>query len=334
MKKLFVLIVLAALYCSSSFGYVDKFKVIKKSKDDKTLIVSTDNTVDIGYVNGEYKDIAEAYKHDISVLHNIVEYSHYNRVKGLLEIMPDMMKGTITKALSPQKLSIDVPQELYVWEGNKMNGGYKMSVNLEEGSITFEKIQSDADLFPGNYHIVYGCGVISDKEFMEMKNTIYIGGNAGVNLGSCDISEFVIPKQLLFIDRSAFNFYGGKLNGSVKECINIVVEESETPLFINGAGIHTNGKCSKFEFNRPVYISDYAFNSDVKELIFNKEVEYLGKSCFKEVEEVIFKECPEKMGQIVEYPKKVKRAYVPASSLNQFRSMGTTSYIESIVGAK
>lgn len=343
MKKLVLIIMSFLTLWTSSYGE-EKITVIEKSKKDGLLILATNDPRDLNDSNGTYKDeLPEPYRSDLNVLGKIYEVYNQN-LKKLLEIMPEMKKGTIKNAITPYILSFDAPDELRVWAGHqnmqkvvKILGGehkgYKMSVNLKEGSVSFEVIENDDDLSINNYHLIYGFKII-DGKMPELTNALYIGMQCfNINMSEVQIKEFIIPKQIRYIDRQGFNFYGGGINAGG---VNVIAEESDAPLLISHSGILTHDQSNKFEFNRPVFICDYAMNqSKVKELIFNKEVEYLGKHSFKNVEEIKFKECPGKMAEyILSLPnKRIQRAYVPSNSLIEFKRLGTKN-IDTIIGTK
>ena len=277
--------------------------------------------------DGYYDNIQEPYYSDLIIFNNIRDI--YDQVSKLKEFAPNIKQCTIKNITEPCNLSFETPEKLIIW--NKRSNGFKTAISLQEGAAYYEAIDND-ELSINDCHLIYGVGQITDPKQLELKNAFYIGMQSfNIDIKKIQIKEFVIPKQIRYIDYEGFNF----LNGNKEEDINIIAEESDNLLRVVASGILTHGKSNKFEFNRPVYISSGAFSSsEVKQVFFNKGVEYLGKESFKEVEEIRFKECPEKLADyIVGYPKKIQRVYVPSSSLTKFKGLGAKN-IDSVIGSK
>lgn len=285
---------------------------------------------DYGLTGGYHKnqDLPAPYNTDFIILANIGKTTRiYNDLDVIHKLAPNIRKCTFKKITAPCSLSFNTPEWLRILDFDLIKRGYSASISLQEGTVCFEALETQSKESRASYHIIYHIGYINDPWVLGLlKDAIYIGPQAlHLTLEKNQSTEFIIPKQLRYIDSQGL---------FLLENVNVKIEESDVPLVISSAGIAMEGVINKFEFNRPVYICDGALSySEIKELIFNDNVEYLGKNSFKQLETVRFKECPEKMGTIVEYPKTIQRVYVPSSSLTQFNNFGG-SYIKSVIGTK
>lgn len=286
-----------------------------------------DNNLTDGYHENE--NLPAPYNTDFIILANIGKTTRINNDLDVIhKLAPNIRKCTFKKITAPCSLSFNTPEWLRILDFDLIKRGYSASISLQEGTACFEALETQIKDSRASYHIIYHiAGYIKDPWVLGLlKDAIYIGSHVlDLALEKNQSIEFTIPKQLRYIDTQGLNFLGN---------VNVKIEESDVPLVISGGGIRTEGVINKFEFNRPVYLCDNALPSfEIKELIFNDNVEYLGNNSFGELETVRFKECPEKMGTIVRYPKKIQRVYVPSHSLTQFNNFGV-SYIESVIGTK
>lgn len=292
------------------------------------LIVTISNQPDDltdGYHENE--NLPAPYSTDFIILDNIGKNLPLSIFDSFLQHVPNMKKCTFKNIAVPCSLSFDVPDRLWIYDKRIFERGFKASISLQEGAVCFEALEAQSKESLSSYHLIYHIGYTKDPLVLGLlKDAIYIGPQAlHLTLEKNQSTEFTIPKQLRYIDSQGLYLLKN---------VNVKIEESDVPLVISGAGIAMEGVINKFEFNRPVYLCDSALPySEVKELIFNDNVEYLGNKSFNKIETVRFKECPKKMGTIVEYPKDIQRAYVPSSSLTQFQNFGV-SYIKSIIGTK
>ena len=293
------------------------------------LVVNMERT-DYGLTDRyhENQNLPAPYNTDFIILANIGKAtSIYYDLDVIHKLAPNIRKCTFKKITAPCSLSFNTPEWLRILDFDLIKRGYSASISLQEGTACFEALETQSKESRASYHIIYHIGYIKDPWVLGLlKDAIYIGSQIlDLALEKNQSTEFTISEQLRYIDTQGLNFLGN---------VNVKIEESDVPLVISGGGIRLEGVINKFEFNRPVYLCDDALSSfEIKELIFNDNVEYLGNNSFGGLETVRFKECPEKMGTIVRYPKGIQRVYVPSNSLTQFNNFGV-SYIKSVIDTK
>ena len=299
----------------------------------RTLIIRGDNS----YLNG----MPDEYKNDIIAFRKIIEEKYYVKneiIKTTSQKFPSFEKIVIKNAFQPINFSIDVPSLLSIWFPELViSDKIRWSVSLPDGAYIIEKIEKFEDSLPQKYHILTGYYTITNEDlkyFTNLENAIFIALQSfRIDLKETPIQTFTIPKSLRFLDSDAFSFDCRGANP-----INIIIEESDEPLFICENGIMCE-QINKIEFNRPVWIGDKAFFRCKKgKVFFNKDVEYLGKSSFEwGVDEIHFKKCPKKMADICNnetWSKMIERAYIPASEQAKFKAAGASSYFLSIIPTK
>lgn len=259
----------------------------------------------------------------LSYLHDVV--SMYKDWIGEYESdgFPNLERIKIKGLKMNLSFPFELPSTMYMCCYKKWRGGI-----MKDGTIFFERKDCSKD-FKGHY-------VIKSREQIKdggLREAVYLD----YGFDSYDITSVeeignmldTIPQNVRFLAKGRNYGY----------CILSAFEEGNNTLyFVDGYGFDIPGE--EIVFNRPVYI-DCSIKSKAQRIIFEKDVEYIGKETFvlsrqqndeAPFEKFVFKKTPKEIDRKFYYfsgepYKQVDEIDIPKGSMDFFLGLGFDSNI-------
>jgi hypothetical protein len=273
----------------------------------QNLIIKEGNYNDLKYPTSVNEELPWIYR-----LTNQAE-SVRDRANGIPTIFPNVQQIS-TAPIATMNLAF-LPERVW-WNNNIYFQRNGMVVWTKEGYNSI-KVNDQTDVWIDG-------GTSNKREVaknIDLSGSLYVCKDA---YPSGEAEKLIIPQETRYIAEEAFV---GTYTVVGCNFDQIVTEETDQPLYIGKRAFSTYGrqpkKAKHIIFNRPVYIEDNAFeNCDLNSLIFNSDVEYIGKNAFGGATSITFKKVPKKIDKDFVSRQNFAEISIPASTEDKFASFG------------
>ena len=236
-----------------------------------------------------------------------------DRANGIPTIFPNVQQIS-TAPIATMNLAF-LPERVW-WNNNIYFQRNGMVVWTKEGYNSI-KVNDQTDVWIDG-------GTSNEREVaknIDLSGSLYVCKDA---YPSGEAEKLIIPQETRYIAEEAFV---GTYTVVGCNFDQIVTEETDQPLYIGKRAFSTYGrqpkKAKHIIFNRPVYIEDNAFeNCDLNSLIFNSDVEYIGKNAFGGATSITFKKVPKKIDKDFVSRQNFAEISIPAGTEDKFASFG------------